>query len=173
MMNKRTEYGFERTYGTSDEDILNCKHMPSFLVPADLDRMSAAAGFMNCFEFGMQFLLASPGALVVYKGSQMRIRTLVPARNLGTGYCRWLSKDCRCKIHEHAPFGCAFFDATMGIAESQERSQAALQDILGAWRAMGDYASLWCLLFTQGKVAPSPEEGREKIVAEWARGLGA
>lgn len=167
-MQERTEYGFERTFGTSDEDILNCRIMPSFLVPADLDRMAAHDGYTDIFQWGLNRLLASPGALVVYKGQTIRIRTLVPARAEKTGHCRWLSKNGRCKIHAVAPFGCAFFDAAMDTAEAQKRSQASLFDILQAWQGMTDYAGLWCLLFTQGKVAPSPEECREKIAESYA-----
>jgi hypothetical protein len=172
-MKERTEFGFERTYGTSVEDTLNCQIMPSFLVPADLDRMANAAGYEDIFEWGMSRLLASPGALVLYKGQQMRIRTLVPARDPKTGHCRYLKNGHHCKVHEHAPFGCAFFDATMGEREAQRRSQAALMDIFKSWANMGEYAGLWCLLFTQGKVAPGPEECREKIAEAYAEKTNA
>ena len=40
----RTEFGFERTVAATREDVLNCQCMPSFLIPADLERMSAAVG---------------------------------------------------------------------------------------------------------------------------------
>jgi hypothetical protein len=160
---EREEYGFERTYGTSVEDVLNCQIMPSYLVPADLDRMATAAGYHDIFSWGLTRLLASPGALVLYKGNKIRIRTLVPARDEKTGHCRYLKRGHHCSIHEHAPFGCAFFDAEMSAAEANRRSQTSLMDILKAWSGMSEYAGLWCLLFLKGRVAPGPEECREKI----------
>lgn len=164
----RTEYGFERTVSSDPADVENCRYMPGFLVPADVPRIAAREGFQNALTWGLQRLLASPGARVLYKGREIRIRTLVPARSQETGHCQWL-KDSRCTIHSVAPFGCAFFDSKQTLEEANERSQKSLMDILLSWQICGDstrdelatlYTGLWSLLWLRGRRAPGPDECR-------------
>jgi hypothetical protein len=173
----RTEYGFKRTVSTAPEDIKNCRYMPGFLIPADVPRMAAQEGHKNAVLWGLQRLLASPGARVLWKGRETRIRTLVPARTQETGHCQWF-KDSRCTIHAVAPFGCAFFDTQQGLAEVNARSQKSLMDILQAWQRCGDttatpdaevavlYTGLWSLLWLRGRRAPGPDECRAEMAKE-------
>jgi hypothetical protein len=103
----RTEFGAPRTNCSCKMCRLNCKVMPGYLIPADLERMIPAGA--DPFRWAEENLLASPGALVMKRGKSFRIPTLVPATK-PDGSCIHLTKDERCDIHDVAPFGCAFFD---------------------------------------------------------------
>jgi hypothetical protein len=155
----RVEFGFERTVCACDACIPFCRHIPGYLVPADLERWSNSHGGDDFERWASQHLLASPGALVVHGGKLGRIRTLVPARR-ENGSCVFLTAEGRCSIHALAPFGCAFFDAHQSQAEADRRSQRGLRAVLEAWQASGPYARLWQALHAAGRDAPLPAVAR-------------
>lgn len=159
----RAEFGFLRTHCACDECTRNCHHIPGYLVPADLERMHCyLAGDQDLSCWARQYLLASPGALVVCRGHTVRIPTLVPARR-PDGACLFLTATDECAIHAISPFGCAFFDAHVAEAEADRRSKRGLQAVLEAWNGSGLYARTWLALAGKGLVAPTPEFARHQL----------
>jgi Fe-S-cluster containining protein len=162
MSQIRTEFGFERTACACSECAINCRFIPGYLIPADLDRIAGHLGSENLIEFALENLLASPGATVLDRGQVRQIPTLVPARR-SDGACKFLDASNRCLIHEVSPFGCAFFDAHQCKTESDYRSGSGLVQIDRAWRGDHLYARLWLLLEALGKVGPSPAAARARL----------
>jgi hypothetical protein len=167
----RTEFGFTRTIRGGWEEVLNCQYLPGFLVAADIERMAAACGAVNVLAWAKQHLLASPGATVMDgEGNVFNIPTLVPARQ-PCGHCVFLSSDSMCGIHEASPFGCAFVDTTMTREQADERSHAAIHDVLRSWRDRDDgYADLWEVLHNMGRVSPPAVESRLRMAMAYERG---
>ena len=162
MSQIRTEFGFERTACACSECAINCRFIPGYLIPADLDRIAGHLSSENLIEFALENLLASPGATVVDRDRVRQIPTLVPTRR-GDGACKFLDANNRCTIHEVSPFGCAFFDAHQSKTESDYRSGSGLVQIDRAWHGDRLYARLWLLLRTLGKVGPSPVAARARL----------
>jgi len=166
MTEKRTEFGYERSIADGPFERLNCKYIPGYLIPADLDRMARHMGYPDTANWAMQFLLASPGATV---GSidkvtgrivTRQIRTLVPAREPAHNHCVHFSENGRCNIHPVAPFGCAFFDCKQSEERAQEISSRGLTEIDADWNKEGPYSKIWLMLDAAGKRARSPRENR-------------
>jgi hypothetical protein len=159
---ERFEFGFARTTCACEVCINNCRNMPGFLLPDDLERIIPP--FVDSFKWAESNLLASPGALVMNTGTgrQFRVGTLVPAVK-ATGDCIHLTADGRCGIHEIAPFGCAFFDC------GPERDNLSHKGILAVQEAQRDpmsrYARIWGHLHHIGRVQQSPEVLRMKMRA--------
>jgi len=162
MSQIRTELGFERTVCACSECAINCRFIPGYLIPADLERIAGHLDSENLIEFALENLLASPGATVLDRGQMRQIPTLVPARR-NDGACKFLDANNRCTIHEVSPFGCAFFDAHQSKAESDYRSGSGLVQIDRAWQSDHLYARLWLLLEALGKVGPSPVASRARL----------
>lgn len=160
----RTEFGFERTMCSCHECTLNCRHIPGYLIPADLDRIKHHLAPTDWLHWTEQHLLASPGALVARDGMVFRIPTLVPARAT-SGACVLLTSDNRCAIHSVAPFGCAFFDTHMSTKEADRRSRHGLEDIYKAWVNGDEYGQVWLALDRAGLQTPSPETCRQQLKA--------
>jgi hypothetical protein len=159
----RTEFGFARTVCSCRECTLNCRHLPGYLIPADLERLhQQLAPDEDLTTWARRHLLASPGALVVRRGQVVRILTLVPARR-PDGACTFLTDDDRCAVHAVAPFGCAFFDAHQSGAEADRRSTRGLQAVMEAWDAGDTYARLWVTLAGAGLAATPPEVARRQL----------
>jgi hypothetical protein len=159
----RTEFGFCRTVCDCQACTLNCRHLPGFLVPADLERLHRhLAPDQDLRAWARQHLLASPGALVVRRGQKTRIPTLVPARRPDEA-CTFLTDAGRCAVHAVSPYGCAFFDGHMERAVADRRSKRGLQAVLEAWDAGEMYAHVWVGLAGFGLVAPPPEVAREQM----------
>jgi hypothetical protein len=157
-MSERTEFGFERTHCDCRECQINCRFMPGFLIPADLDRMIPANA--DPYNWAEKNLLASPGAVVMNTatGETSRIYTLVPAVKKD-GSCINL-KDGLCTIHETAPFGCAFFDCG---PERENLSRKGLWEVWKAWQEDGLYARLWKYLQAQKFTQKAPEVLRARM----------
>jgi Fe-S-cluster containining protein len=148
----RSEFGYERTVCSCVHCVKNCRHIPGYLVPADVGRMARHLGFINLVEFAFRYLLASPGATVIQAGRVFQIPTLVPRRK-EDGSCVFLDEHERCRIHEVSPFGCAFFDVHQSDAESRRRSGCGLQEIAGRWAVSSNthaYTVIWKLLNAAG-----------------------
>jgi len=153
----RAEFGYERTVCACVECVNNCRHIPGYLIPADVGRIARHLGFTNLVEFAFRYLLASPGATVMQAGHVFQIPTLVPRRKQD-GSCVFLDEQNRCRIHEVSPYGCAFFDVHQSHAEANRRSSRGLQDIALRWsaRESSAYIMLWQLLYAAGfKAAPA------------------
>lgn len=149
----RTEFGFARSHCACRECQLNCRFMPGFLIPADLERFIPTG--IDPFQWAERNLLASPGALVMQDGETFRIHTLVPAVK-DDGSCIHLSggrRNQKCGIHPIAPFGCAFFDC------GPERRGLSDQGIISVHTAGPDhlYTRLWEHLNANGHVQSAPE----------------
>lgn len=159
---RQMRFAFERTISNSPEDLLNCQYIPGYLIPSDLQKISKHLGYDNAILWGLDNLLASPGAVVLYQGKRLSIRTLVPQRQENT-HCKFL-KNNLCTIHSISPFGCAYFDSDMTRDEADRRSTAGLIEVMKEWTySFSDYTGLWTILFLQGKVSPSPNKLREKL----------
>jgi len=168
----RTEFGIERTIAGGAYEQINCKYIPGYLIPADLERIAKSMGFEDVKTWAMQYLLASPGATVARRlpsgrMHEFQIRTLVPARNPHEHCIHY--ENGLCKIHEVAPFGCAFFDTTISMQESNRRSSMGLQEIMKDWEAKGLYSQVWLMLDAAGKRAKSARECRDQIDKAYAR----
>lgn len=156
----RTEFGYPRSVCACTGCTAGCRHLPGYLVPADLDRIHAhLTPDEDLLTWACRCLLASPGALVARGGKLFRIPTLVPARR-PDGACLFLTDADRCAIHAVSPFGCAFFDVHLDATEADARSVAGLQAVLADWLAGGPYAEVWRALAAAELRAPPPEVGR-------------
>ncbi len=115
---------------------------------------------MPIVEWAMDNLLASPGAVVMRVGQLYRVPTLVPARQ-DNGWCKFLyetddSGERRCRIHEYAPFGCAFFVAHGPDASRHDLSAKGLGAIIEAGANDHLYWQIWQDLHSLGRVAQDP-----------------
>ena len=125
----RVEFGFERSECACHECTANCKYIPGYLVPADVERISRFLGYSNIITFALENLAASPGATVMSaEGRVFQIPTLAPQRK-ADGSCKFLDSQNRCSIHEVSPFGCAFFDAHQSDVEAVRKSSRGLKEI--------------------------------------------
>jgi len=99
-----------------------CRFIPSYLAPADVERMARHLGYVNIGEFAFENLLASVGATVMNaEGRVFQIPTLVPQRKADSP-CKFLDAAGRCSIHAVSPYGCAMFDAHQLSEEADRRS---------------------------------------------------
>jgi hypothetical protein len=160
----RTEFGYERSTCGCRECQKNCRVMPGFLIPADLERIIPPGA--DPFEWAESNLLASPGALAVWNGEMFRIHTLVPAVK-PDGSCIHLAggkRNGRCQIHAVAPFGCAFFDCKSRAGDTRDRnlSHSGLAAVHSAGPA-SLYHRLWEHLDARGKRQSAPEILRAKM----------
>lgn len=166
----RTEFGSARTACSCADCSINCRFIPGYLIPADLERIAAHVGAENVMAFAADNLLASPGAIVMdsHTGKQHRIPTLVPARR-PDGACKFLGTNGDCSIHAVSPFGCAFFDSHQRPEESDSLSMRGLMEVDDAWNTTGSmYSLLWLLLNEAGLTAPAPMIARAQMKAAMA-----
>lgn len=162
---ERTEFGFERTECACSDCALNCKHLPGYLIPADVERIARHLGYTNLGDFARDKLLASVGATVMNaEGHVFQIPTLVPRRK-ADGSCVFLDANDRCTIHPVSPYGCSFFDAHQSDGEANHRSGRGLQEVAREWTASSRsaYAVLWKLLFEAGLRAVPPHVARTRM----------
>lgn len=152
MSDPRITFGFARTECACDECALNCRYIPGYLIPTDLDAIAAHLGYESVLTFALEHLLASPGATVMADGQVFQIPTLVPARQVN-GACKFLTLENRCAIHAVSPFGCSHFDVHQSKAEADRRSMNGLHAILDVWQTGGLYARVWLILHEMGRQA--------------------
>ncbi len=93
----RREFGFDRTVCSCEECVNNCRYIPGYLIPADLERIARFLGVRNTVTFAIENLLASPGATVMKEGRLFQIPTLVPRRK-DDGSCLFLDKNNLCRF---------------------------------------------------------------------------
>lgn len=145
-MSERKAFGFARTECACADCVLNCQHMPGYLIPEDLPALAAELGYDDWEKFAFENLAASPGATVMTReGEALQIPTLVPQRQ-ANGACKFLSADHRCQVHAVKGFGCAYFDCHQSRAEADARSLQGLHAVAIDWAMRGMYAHLWLLL---------------------------
>lgn len=161
---ERNDYGFKRVTCGCRMCQIPCEHMPGMLAPDDVARIAEHLGYKDIDQFAAENLLASPGAVVMFKGHVIRLPTLVPARQ-ASGACKFY-KSGNCTIHEAAPFGCAFVDMHGDRFDSQ--MQASLYHVMQEHVNGGEYSRLVLMLQAMDRVAPPPEVGRGKIAAALA-----
>jgi hypothetical protein len=158
----RIEFGQQRSVCDCSICINNCKWMPGFLIPADLERMAPQVAPLQWAE---DHLLASPGALVMKGLSFFRIPTLVP-KTKTDGSCVNLQPDNRCAIHAIAPFGCAFFDCKSKRGDELSRNglMTVYQSFFVDEKSL--YREIWMHLSERGMTQHPAEALREKMRKE-------
>jgi Fe-S-cluster containining protein len=118
-------HDFNRTVCACAECTRCCKKQPGPLIPGDYERIQKHLGVSDA-EMEKLFC-ASPGALVQDSfGVTRRIGSIVP-QTRKQGRCVFLDENDRCKIHEVAPFGCAYFDTHMSRDTAHRRSLYAVR----------------------------------------------
>lgn len=168
MSEERRTFGFARTECACAECVMNCQHMPGYLIPEDLTAIAAELGYDNWEKFAFENLAASQGATVMMRdGQTLQIPTLVPQRQ-ANGACKFLDENQRCRLHAVSPFGCSFFDCRQSRAEADARSVRGLQAIVESWQQRGAYAHHWLLLDAHGIHAVPPLEAKARISAAMA-----
>jgi Fe-S-cluster containining protein len=168
----RAEFGFKRSICACHECTANCKFIPGYLVPADIERISRSLDYSNIVTFALENLAASPGATVMNaEGRVFQIPTLVPRRR-DDGSCKFLDEQNRCSIHAVSPFGCAFFDAHQSTDEANRKSGRGLQEVAEQWVAgrASLYAMIWRLLYSAGHRAIPPQVARKRMEEAAGRG---
>lgn len=147
MSDERTEFGYSRTYCSCDKCVKECQRGSGYLVPADLERMHLAiAPELEPAAFIAKYLDMGKGAIVGSSVTQMRaIPTIVIKKDVNTGHCIFL-KEGKCSIHAVAPFGCAFFDHSIGKLGSDARSSAGLKAIVSDGTSAGPYVKTLCMV---------------------------
>lgn len=164
QITRRREFDFERTECACRECQQNCRHIPGYLIPDDIERICHHLGYANVGEFAFACLLASMGATVMGQGGRVfQIPTIVPRRKEEDGSCIFLDAGSRCLIHAVSPFGCAMFDCHQSHEEANRRSSRGLQEIAGHWAAEAEsgYTVLWRLLYAAGRRAIPPQVARQ------------
>jgi len=161
----RTEFGFKRTVCACGECTHNCRVIPGYLIPDDIERISRHFGYNNLVRFAFENLAASTGATVMSSGDGriFRIPTLVPQRQANRA-CKFL-QDGKCTIHAVSPYGCAMFDVHQSHAEANRRSARGLQEIACEWtrEARSTYVLIWKMLDAAGIRAVPPEVARRRM----------
>jgi hypothetical protein len=96
MPDERTEFGYPRTNCACKVCKNNCRHMPGFLIPSDLERMIPHG--VNPMQWAEDSLLASPGAIVVRNRELVRVplwfllpKRMVPAFTFSRSNARSMS----------------------------------------------------------------------------------
>ena len=157
----RMEFGYYATSCSCVDCSFYCKHMPGYLIPDDLRRLSGEESVKDICEWADGRLLASPGAIVATKGGIMRVPTLVP-RKLKQG-CIWLADEKGgCMVHAKAPFGCRFFNTHEPDDRADYLSKRGLAAIMQDWCSNGIYSIVWNFLNDKGQIAQPPEELRKE-----------
>lgn len=135
-MPEKTDAPFARTTCACRQCVACCKSQPGMLAPGDVERIVAYARLQP--EDVPRLFRKSPGALVRETTTKRVawIGTITP--RLDHGRCVFLTEADRCRIHDVAPFGCAYFDMHMDEREGQRRSAWGLREILNS----ADYAAL-------------------------------
>ena len=111
-------HNFSRTTCACAECVKCCKRQPGPLAPGDYKRIQERLGATDA-EMESMFC-ASPGALVKTATRTVRVGSIVPRYRRGR--CVFLDDKDRCRIHEVAPFGCAYFDTHMSGVTAMPRS---------------------------------------------------
>lgn len=163
----RTEFGFERTTCSCESCVNHCKHLPGYLIPADIERIAQFLGNKNIVAFAIENLLASSGATVMKAGRLFQIPTLVPRRK-EDGSCVFLSENNLCNIHAVSPFGCSFFDSHQSGEEANMRSSRGLCEIARCWANpnIHAYTIIWKILNGAGLRAVPAHIARQRMEAE-------
>jgi hypothetical protein len=132
-------HGFRRTQCGCALCQVYCRHLPGALDPSDLARLYPPGS--DLFAWAEEHLRA-----LVDKSYP----TLVPARREDSS-CHWYFAG-QCAVHEHAPYGCAFFDAHQPQAEVSRRREATVQAIRQDAAADGLYVQVWRHLRRKGLI---------------------
>jgi Fe-S-cluster containining protein len=111
----RIEPPFPRTICACESCVACCRRQPASLIPGDAERIAEHLG-----EPVEPYLWASPGARLLYRGTELQVGTITP--RMQDGACVFLSPEGRCTVHPVSPAGCAYFDPHMGPVEGQRRS---------------------------------------------------
>ena len=121
---------FERTSCDCDVCKVGCRTMPGSLIPGDLDRICEYTGHEIGSDWVLSNFLASDGGKVGVPcddGSMLffEVPSITP-RQKEDGRCVFLDDEDHCKIHQVAPFSCAYHDMHMDDEEAHARSNYAI-----------------------------------------------
>jgi Fe-S-cluster containining protein len=152
---------FTRTTCACESCVACCKHMPGALAPGDLERILDHQGQReNATAWLLEHFEAPEGATglrIAEDGPRLiRVPSIVPRLTengcvflLTENGCVFL-QDGKCKIHEVAPFGCAYMD-THGAYEKP--AQALVSAQAHAHMNPASYVNAWNVLHDAGKDA--------------------
>jgi Fe-S-cluster containining protein len=157
--------GLTRTICDCPECALNCRVLPGYLIPDDVQPLFQAYNpdHLPFEHWAHEYLRASPGAIILTRDAGLRrVPTLVPAKN-ADGSCQFLDPNGRCVVHGVSPFGCAMFSAHQSQEEADRRSKEGIISIMKDVNADGPYANLWQNLWAAGHRAQPPEELRKRL----------
>ena len=135
-------YGFRRTVCGCEFCRAPCKHMPGTLDVTDLARLCPEG--QELIPWAEEHLRAL---------TDKSVPTLVPVRQ-ANGSCHLLF-DGQCAVHEHSPFGCAYFDTHMTDEEAQQRAEATINARREDAAHHGPYFQVWQHLCRKGLTARS------------------
>lgn len=159
----RKEFRLLRTTCGCPKCQLWCEHQPGYLVPSDLDRLIPAD--QNAFDWAEEHLRASLGFRTIVGPMILCIPSLVPAKQTN-GHCHWYSEG-HCKVHDVAPYGCAFLDQHLTKQSAEKRNEAARESRGEAFENQELYAALWQHLWDQGLCYTTTDEDRQAVFAEF------
>ncbi|GIW80818.1 MAG: hypothetical protein KatS3mg105_2625 [Gemmatales bacterium] len=151
---QREQHGFRRTVCGCEFCRAPCRHVPGSLDVADLERLCPPG--QDVFLWAEEHLRAL---------EDKPYPTLVPARQ-ADGSCHWLFNGL-CAVHEHSPFGCAFFDSHMSPEEARRRADATIAARRRDAEIGGLYYRVWMHLRRKRLIAKSGD--REGWVQEVVR----
>lgn len=123
-------HGFVRTKCSCEFCAVPCRHVPGGLTIADLQNLCSEN--KEVFDWAKEHLRAL---------TNKPFPVLVPARQ-SNGHCHWYV-DGRCQVHEHAPYGCAYFDSHQSEQEVAERYQAMTKARTEDLKNNGLYTRVW------------------------------
>ena len=147
-MNERKEFGFTRNRCGCEVCSVWCKHTPGYLVPSDLERLTA--GVPDVMTWAREHLLASPGLGFFFQGLVVHIPSLIP-RYRQDGSCHWLNTDGSCQVWEDSPYGCAYLSqCQQSGAEAFKRTDAGRTARAQAFADNSLYAQIWQMLWEEG-----------------------
>jgi hypothetical protein len=132
-------HGFRRTECACEFCQVPCRHVPGGLDVADLGRLCPQG--QDVFAWSEQHLRAR---------TDRAYPILVPARQ-ANGHCHW-HFDGRCVVHEHAPYGCAFFDSHMPQPEIDRRYAVTVRARQNDAASDGLYYRVWSHLCRKGLI---------------------
>ena len=114
-----TPHSFNRTTCACVDCTKCCKRQPGPLAPGDYEKIQH---HLRATDNEMKSMfVASPGAIIRDESGKLsRVGSITPKRHRSR--CVFLDENDRCKIHNVAPFGCAFFDTHMSREAALPRS---------------------------------------------------
>lgn len=124
---------FERTKCSCELCRVGCESMPGFLIFQDAERiyyhqtgLDPADNVLAFWSWARANLRGGGGAVILQDGEMKRVPTMTPKQD-EFGRCVFLSSTGQCKVHDVAPFGCAYCDMHMSAKDGNDRAVAGIR----------------------------------------------